>query len=1217
MPMETRRFAAVGLLLLFVLAPLGPTVQVELPEPLVSARSGGAPAVDEVPTWRVGDTWVYETGFDVANLIANAGVSASVSTLEGDTTMEVASVGLMTMNDASGTSVVGYTMDIDGAFTSGNSGATLQGTSGRLDITYTGRDTVRASDMAMITSEFDLLVEFAPFNFGFLAFELADLTFTTTYDPPQESRDHPVRTGDNWSQTYTAETTVTGTSDNFDPSDFDTTNEENTTWAVTGSGAPTAQDGFSVAYGGCGDAWKINRWNSTGADLGFEWYCPAVRGPAWIRVQQAAGFQIDWTLKTYEPASSYGVVADGDPGERCTDLALSAPFPAYLPNSTVDLTVEYVVTPAAYAACSSADIARYPSAYTEYLAGNDIGSMTFQMSSSAGSTESRWPGVNCCSFTVPSTTDGTPSTDDHSSDGIVVFDSQQGVVGVYTVVVDLDIVGVDLMPLVDGVLVNRTRDGVTTRLGPDDVIGGVVGDTLEFTIPIANRGILDVTGSSAVAEARWDGGSTNLSPSMGYPPIGGYGQTSLTLTVPLTSDDRAAADPAVVVEVDVAAVGATDANTSNDVARIPVFVGTLPTASLSIDPNKKTGEPVLLDASGSMDDDGGTVACLFDIETPAGMMFDVEAEGCSLEYVWDDDGAWDVTVKVLDEEGDTAMLTSSAVILNRPPQVNISSSTSVVARSSVTVLVTDANDPDTVSPPALAITYAWSGVRCDEGGATDQCTFAPEDEGVTTVLLTATDDDGATTNVSVDVLATNLAPSLDPVRFIMNGTEVPPEDGWVLDEDQAVNLMVAVDDTPSDLSQLGVNWDLSDRMDGFTQGTVGPISNVQVSWPIAGVHRVEVEAVDNDGVRSTPRYVDITVRNVAPTITGLDPTVAVYEDDLLSLNVKVDDTASDLLNLTVCWDLDALVDVDDDGDGRNDCDVEGVSLEHVWAAQGTHTVTATVTDDDGAFDRISTNVTVVNLRPTAVITASVNVSELVEGDGLNLSSSASLDTPSDLPSLRSTWDLPLALGSTPVEGETVVLTSLPAGTWLVNLTVVDDNGASHMVSLSLTVAEAPPGNVFQRAAESIGVGQNLIIGALLLLIGGLGATLLFGGRSPSPTVDKGTSMWETAPPQDPYVAAFTSLPAAQPAPPTDPDLTPFLEAGTAPAPAPALQPDPSPVPSPAPATAGPPLPASGLPPGWSMEQWAFYGERWLEANAPPTPTMAQQDLAGLLDDLGL
>ena len=1214
LPMEVQRCAAVGLLLLLLLAPIGTTFNVELRETHAVAPSSGASAVDEVPTWRVGDTWVYDTGFDVANLIANAGVSASVSTLQGDTTMEVASIGLMTMNDASGTSVVGYTMSIDGAFTSGNNGATLQGTSGRLDITYTGIDTVRASDMATITSEFDLLVEFAPFNIGWLAFELADLTFTTTYDPPQESRDHPVRTGDNWSQAYSSSTTVTGTSDYFDPSDFDTTTEENTTWAVTGSGTPSAQDGYSVAYSGCGEAWKINRWNSTGVPLGFEWYCPAVRGPAWIRVQQAAGFQIDWTLKTYEPTASYGVVASSDPGDRCTEIALSAPFPAYLPSSTVDLTVEYVVTPAAYSACSSADISRYPSAYTEYLAGNDIGSMSFQMSSAAGSTESRWPGINCCSFTVPSTTDGTPASDDFSSDGIVVFDSQNGVVGVYTVVVDLDLVGVDLMPLLEGVLVNRTRDGVTTRLGPDDVIGGVVGDWLEFTVPIANRGILDVTGTSSIAEARWEGASTSTSPSMAYPPVGGYGQTSLSLTVQLTNEDRSAMDPAVVVEVDASAVGASDANTSNDVIRIPVFVGTLPTASLVIEEGKQTAEAVLLDASGSFDEDGGGVTCLFDIDTPEGTLFDVETEGCALEYVWDDDGTWDVTVTVLDEEGDAAEISASAVVLNRPPIVNVSAPTSVVARSSATVLVTDANDPDTVSPPALAVRYAWSGVRCDEGGATDQCTFAPEDEGVTTVVLTATDDDGASTQVSVDVLSTNLAPVLDPVRFILNGTEVPPEAGWVLDEDQTVNLMVAVDDTPGDLTEMAVLWDFSDRMEDDEEGTVGPISNVQASWPIAGVHRVEVQAVDNDGVRSSSRFVDITVRNVPPTITGLDPTVAVYEDDVLSLNVEVDDTPSDLLNLTVCWDLDALVDADDDGDARNDCDVNGVSLQHVWAAQGRHTVTATVTDNDGASNRISTNVTVVNLRPTAVITPSVNVSGLVEGDGLNLSSLRSLDTPSDLPSLRFTWGLPEALGSTPVEGSTIVLTSLPAGSWLVNLTVTDDNGASHVVSLSFTVQEAPPTNVFQRAAESIGVGQNVIVAVLLVVIGGLGATLLLGGRSGPDAVDKGTSMWD-APPQDPYVAAFTTIPAAQPPSFTSPMEDPFVGAGVPAAGGPTEQD--TQVPAPAPVHAGPPLPVGGLPPGWTMEQWAFYGERWLEANEPPTPTMAQQDLAGLLDDLGL
>ncbi len=62
---------------------------------------------------------------------------------------------------------------------------------------------------------------------------------------------------------------------------------------------------------------------------------------------------------------------------------------------------------------------------------------------------------------------------------------------------------------------------------------------------------------------------------------------------------------------------------------------------------------------------------------------------------------------------------------------------------------------------------------------------------------------------------------------------------------------------------------------------------------------------------------------------------------------------------------------------------------------------------------------------------------------------------------------------------------------------------------------------------------------------------------------------------------------------------PMLDQGTAAvsmnpslpaAPAPVSQP--APVHAPA-VAAGPPLPAEGLPPGWTMEQWNHYGERWL------------------------
>jgi uncharacterized membrane protein len=40
----------------------------------------------------------------------------------------------------------------------------------------------------------------------------------------------------------------------------------------------------------------------------------------------------------------------------------------------------------------------------------------------------------------------------------------------------------------------------------------------------------------------------------------------------------------------------------------------------------------------------------------------------------------------------------------------------------------------------------------------------------------------------------------------------------------------------------------------------------------------------------------------------------------------------------------------------------------------------------------------------------------------------------------------------------------------------------------------------------------------------------------------------------------------------------------------------APVPVAAPVTAGPPLPASGLPDGWTIEQWQHYGQQWLERN---------------------
>ena len=50
----------------------------------------------------------------------------------------------------------------------GTAAPPLKDVSGRLEIGYSGEDIIRVRDQAVINSEFELDVEFAPFNLGFL-----------------------------------------------------------------------------------------------------------------------------------------------------------------------------------------------------------------------------------------------------------------------------------------------------------------------------------------------------------------------------------------------------------------------------------------------------------------------------------------------------------------------------------------------------------------------------------------------------------------------------------------------------------------------------------------------------------------------------------------------------------------------------------------------------------------------------------------------------------------------------------------------------------------------------------------------------------------------------------------------------------------------------------------------------------------------------------------
>ena len=241
-------------------------------EELIESSSKST-TIAEIASWRIGDKWTYETQFDVAQLIAQANVSATLNTLTGDTVYEVEDIFFINVD---GIQTLAYKLKIDGDFSSGNSGATLEGTSGRLEIGYSGEDIIRVRDQAVINSEFELDVDFAPFNLGFLSQNIGVINFDTYYDPPKERYDFPLRTGDQWYMPFMSGTSVSGSSDYFDPSDFDTNGAENNSWQVTTDGIPT-EDGQNIKYEGCDESYKVNEWNATGVSSGFNWYCPAVR----------------------------------------------------------------------------------------------------------------------------------------------------------------------------------------------------------------------------------------------------------------------------------------------------------------------------------------------------------------------------------------------------------------------------------------------------------------------------------------------------------------------------------------------------------------------------------------------------------------------------------------------------------------------------------------------------------------------------------------------------------------------------------------------------------------------------------------------------------------------------------------------------------------------------------------------------------------------------
>ncbi|MEC7178164.1 MAG: hypothetical protein VXW28_02595 [Candidatus Thermoplasmatota archaeon] len=1237
---------AVILISIIFIAPLGNFNDSNKTETLADItinESGTLNGWPDVPTWRIGDRYTYETQFDVQQLIQQANVSATLNTLTGDTVYEVADIFFITIDNVQ---TLVYKMDISGSFTSGNNGAYIEDTpvgdaNGRLDIEYSGEDIIRVRDLAVVNSDFTLDVEFAPFNLGFLSANLATISFDTAYSPPKEKNDFPLHTGDQWYMDFFASTTAGGSSDYFDPTEFDTAGPENNSWQITANGIPT-EDGKNIAYGGCDDSYKINEWNQTGVSQGFNWYCPDVRYNSWMRVSNAAGFTIDWLLKRYEPVASSGVNPTSNPGSRNIEIDIGFQGVATLPNAEQTISIDY-----------SGPSGVQPNTNLQ---------LRYELDETLLNPTTDANGQTTATFNSSDVVDTTNSSDDFSSNGLIVWDPQSEIIGAATIVIDLSLTPVDLIAQSDAIIVTRTRDGVESTLTKSIGYNSLPGDLLSFSIPTQNRGLL--SSSATTIQVTTPDGTVISEP---LPSIPSYGEARIDVdwTVPA---DESIGFQNLLIEVDPDELVSEDSNRTNNLANVEVFVGRTPTALVTVTDGVYTRENVTIDASASYDEDGGDVTCRFTItwRLPDGFE-NYDTDNCIIDYNWSDDGIWNVMVTVIDDELDTDIIDVTATVLNRAPVVDLNVPESIEVNQFFTADASGSYDNDTKRPSEqFPVDITWPGLVCFDGDNTGTlCTILANEEGPMTITAVATDDDGAQTNISKTVNVLNAAPTLSQPELWKAGQNqsIDSMGYWNLNEDETVILRAVADDTPLDKDTVIVEWMPSDMDENWTITTVGPSSQTTVSWPTSGLHTLSVVAYDNDNTKSEIRTGIVNISNVPPTIATLGSTQPIFEDNNITFTAEVTDTASDYDTLEICWDLDSLSDSDEDGFADNDCEITGPEMTASWSTTGVRWITATVTDDDGASDSTSINVSVINSAPRAKITNSTDVLALNEGDNLTLSGITTIDTAYDKLSLIYAWDSNHIdsdldgenTGDVDHYGAEWIINDLPPGTWLISMTATDDNGESNTATIEIVVKAKPADGFLESITNAVGGVGTLVIGILAIIVIGLAAFLLFTRNSGSssdkysdydlsgttssqfnepistPGADAGFGLYQQDSIQsDPY-AAYNTQPQADPYATynpqaqvtSQPDPYATYDAKSQPTNQTPVNPQPAPV-----TNQVPPLPATGLPEGWTMEQWEYYGAQYIAAQTPnntqnqPTITdttsqSASNSLNNILDDLDL
>jgi PKD repeat protein len=380
----------------------------------------------------------------------------------------------------------------------------------------------------------------------------------------------------------------------------------------------------------------------------------------------------------------------------------------------------------------------------------------------------------------------------------------------------------------------------------------------------------------------WDFGdgttATGAKVSTSYTEKGLY-----TVTLTVTDDDGATG---------------TTATSKTVMNKSPIAIFTESAENVDVD------EAISFDAAESYDPDGTIVDYSWDFGDGT------TGNGITVSHAYSDDGLYLVTLTVTDNDGAAASAQATKTVLNRQPVASFTETAETVDTDEAIFFdASKSSDPD-----GTIVDYSWDfGDGTTGTGVSAQHDYS--EDGIYTVILTVTDDDGATGTTKAKKNVMNRVPVAsftESAETVSSGERIHFDASESHDPDGVI---------------VTYSWDFGD-------GNTAVDVEVDHAYEDDSVYTVTLTIIDDDDATASA-IATKKVLNRSPVASFTENATIVSPDEVIHFDAS-ESCDPDGTIVNYLWEF---------GDGNTST---GVTSDHAYSEDGNYIVTLTVTDDDEA-----------------------------------------------------------------------------------------------------------------------------------------------------------------------------------------------------------------------------------------------------------------------------